>query len=203
MDNPYAKAHVGARHVQRPDIIRNLLLLVHHLNPDVVLRVIKREVVFQTVFPAAVRAPVLKQRSGDCLIHGIGQLIVNAPVYHHVDPLDALGTKEMYPFGGSHFSTLLSRSNSFERNAPVPAVSGGVCYPYFIKQRMRLQQGGGESVCMTYFQTRKRNRQICKTYFCFEPLLSALSFANSATLELTLANRNLGFQSSFRMSAFN
>jgi len=49
---------------------------------------------------------------------------------------------------------------------------------------------------MTYFQACKLNCQICKTYFCFEPLLSALSFANSATLELTLANRNLGFQSS-------
>ena len=145
VDNPYTQAHVGARHVQRPDVVRNLLLLVHHLNPDVVLRVIKREVVFQTVFPAAVRAPVLKQRSGDCLIHGIGQLIVNAPVYHHVDPLDALGTKEMYPFRGSHFSTLLSRSNSFERNAPVPAAPAGACYRYFIKQRKRMQEKASES----------------------------------------------------------
>ena len=49
---------------------------------------------------------------------------------------------------------------------------------------------------MTYFQPCKLNCQICKTYCCFDPLLSALSFANSATLELTLANRNLGFQSS-------
>ena len=47
---------------------------------------------------------------------------------------------------------------------------------------------------MTYFQPCKLNCQICKTYCCFDPLLSALSFANSATLELTLANRNLGFQ---------
>ena len=47
---------------------------------------------------------------------------------------------------------------------------------------------------MTYFQPCKLNCQICKTYCCFDPLLSALSFANSSTLELTLANRNLGFQ---------
>jgi len=50
--------------------------------------------------------------------------------------------------------------------------------------------------CMTYFKACKLNCWICKTYFCFEPLLPALSFANSATLELTPANRNLGFQSS-------
>ena len=47
---------------------------------------------------------------------------------------------------------------------------------------------------MTYFQPCKLNCQICKTYFCFRPSFSALSFANSATPELTLANRNFEFQ---------
>jgi len=46
---------------------------------------------------------------------------------------------------------------------------------------------------MTYFQACKLNCQICKTYFCFGPSFSALSFANSRQLELTLANRNFKF----------
>ena len=56
---------------------------------------------------------------------------------------------------------------------------------------------------MTYFQARKLNCQICKTDFCFRPPFSALSFANSATPELTLANSNLGFQLSFQLSPQN
>ena len=47
---------------------------------------------------------------------------------------------------GSHFSTLLSRSNSFARNAPVPAAPAGACYRYFIKQRKRMQEKASESL---------------------------------------------------------
>ena len=140
MDNPYAQAHVGARHIQRLDIIRNLIGFMHNLDPYIVLGVVKGEVVFQTSLSGRSAGTVFKQRSGDCLIHGIGQLIVDAPVYHYIDPLNTLGTKEMYPFRGQPFSTLLSRSNSFERNHSVPAASAGVCCPYFIKRRKRMQE---------------------------------------------------------------
>ena len=85
------------------------------LNPDIVLRVIEREVIFQTIFPAAVRALILEQRSGDCPVHGVGQLIVDAPVYHHVDCLDTLRTEEVDFFRCSHFLLRPSRNQTHSK----------------------------------------------------------------------------------------